>query len=202
MFCVPAFRDENIAFVVYRLYPPEKLYERFGVVSYGGSGVTRIEDNQGNVLSEFTGTQREAIGDRTAYTMVSLMRGVVDGGTGSRLRFRYQLKGEIAGKTGTTNDNADGWFIGYTPTITAGVWAGAEDRQVHFQSGALGQGANMALPIWGIFMRKVMADGTLGVTENDRFIAPAGGGASLDCSSASRDAGEDGSKTQEEYYFE
>lgn len=164
--------------------------------------VTRIEDNQGNVLSEFTGTQREAIGDRTAYTMVSLMRGVVDGGTGSRLRFRYQLKGEIAGKTGTTNDNADGWFIGYTPTITAGVWAGAEDRQVHFQSGALGQGANMALPIWGIFMRKVMADGTLGVTENDRFIAPAGGGASLDCSSASRDAGEDGSKTQEEYYFE
>ena len=96
--------------------------------------VTRIEDRQGNVLSEFTNRKREAIAESTAYLMVNLMEGVVQGGTASRLRYRYNLTGEIAGKTGTTNDNSDGWFIGYTPTLVAGVWTGAEDRQVHFQS--------------------------------------------------------------------
>lgn len=78
--------------------------------------------------------------------MVNLMEGVVQGGTASRLRYRYKLMGEIAGKTGTTNDNADGWFIGYTPTLVAGIWTGAEDRQVHFQSITYGQGAHMSLP--------------------------------------------------------
>ena len=101
--------------------------------------------------------------------MIQMMRGVVDGGTGSRLRFRYGLSGAIAGKTGTTNDNSDGWFIGYTPTITAGVWVGAEDRYVHFTSTNLGQGANMALPIWGLWMQKVLKDGTLGISESDVF---------------------------------
>ena len=136
--------------------------------------VTRIEDSQGNVISEFTTRKREAIGESTAYLMVNLMQGVVQGGTASRLRYRYNLMGDIAGKTGTTNDNSDGWFIGYTPTIVAGVWTGGEDRQVHFQSTSLGQGANMSLPTWGLFMQKVLADGTLGVTAADKFTAPAG----------------------------
>ena len=131
--------------------------------------VTRIEDKDGNVLGEFSERRHEAVTADAAYAMIQMMRGVVDGGTGSRLRSRYGLSGAIAGKTGTTNDNSDGWFIGYTPTITAGVWVGAEDRYVHFTSTALGQGANMALPIWGLWMKKVLADGTLGISSNDTF---------------------------------
>ena len=163
--------------------------------------VTRIEDNQGNLLSEFTNKKREAISDQTAYLMASMMRGVVDGGTGGRLRSRYGLKGEIAGKTGTTNDNSDGWFIGYTPTITAGVWVGAEDRQVHFNSTALGQGSNAALPIWGLWMQKVLKDGTLGISESDRFIAPAEMTLSMDCSGGDGTV-TGGQNSETEYYFE
>jgi len=134
--------------------------------------VTRIEDNIGNTITEFTNTKRVAIGENANYTMINLMRGVVDGGTAGRLRRTYGLTGEIAGKTGTTNDNSDGWFIGYTPKLTAGVWVGGEDPQVHFDNTALGQGANAALPIWGIFMKKVIDDGTLGISSNDRFVSP------------------------------
>ena len=163
--------------------------------------VTRIEDRQGNVISEFTTQKREAIGENTAYLMVNLMQGVVQGGTASRLRYRYNLMGEIAGKTGTTNDNSDGWFIGYTPTIVAGVWTGAEDRQVHFQSTALGQGANMSLPTWGIFMQKVVADGKLGVTANDKFAAPAGVVDGLGCTGADDEVSAQQERI-EDYYFE
>ena len=163
--------------------------------------VTRIEDRQGNVVGEFTTQKREAIGENTAYLMVNLMQGVVQGGTASRLRYRYNLMGEIAGKTGTTNDNSDGWFIGYTPTIVAGVWTGAEDRQVHFQSGSLGQGANMSLPTWGIFMQKVIADGKLGVTANDKFAAPAGVVDGLGCTGADNEVS-DQQERIEDYYFE
>jgi penicillin-binding protein 1A len=159
--------------------------------------VTRIEDSDGNVLGQFSDRRHEAISQRAAYAMVQMMRGVVDGGTGSRLRFRYGLSGAIAGKTGTTNDNSDGWFIGYTPTITAGVWVGAEDRYVHFSSTALGQGANMALPIWGIWMKKVLADGTLGISSNDAF--PAGTNVSF----CNGEEGADSAKSElEDYYFE
>ena len=149
--------------------------------------VTRIEDNMGNVIGEFNNTKREAIGEHTAYLMANLMQGVVNSGTGVRLRAKYGLKGEIAGKTGTTNDQSDGWFIGYTPTLTAGVWVGAEDRQVHFESLALGGGSNMALPIWGLFMQKVLKDGTLGVSENDRFV-PSGVRLELNCDGSDADA--------------
>ena len=132
--------------------------------------VTRIEDSDGNVLGQFSDRKREALSQRATGAMIQMMRAVVEaGGTGARLRFRYGLKGEMAGKTGTTNDNSDGWFIGYTPTITAGVWVGAEDRYVHFTSTSLGQGANMALPIWGLWMQKVLKDGTLGISEADVF---------------------------------
>ena len=167
--------------------------------------VTRIEDNLGNVLGEFTNRKKEAISDYTAYLMANLMQGVVNSGTGVRLRAKYGLKGEIAGKTGTTNDQSDGWFIGYTPTLTAGVWVGAEDRQVHFESLSLGGGSNMALPIWGIFMKKVLADGTLGVYETDQFIAPPGITLNLNCDGSDTDAAAGGQPSEieeEENYFE
>ncbi|MBR1510371.1 MAG: transglycosylase domain-containing protein [Bacteroidales bacterium] len=160
--------------------------------------VTRIEDSDGNILGQFSDRKREALSQRATGEMVQMMRGVVDGGTGSRLRFRYGLKGEIAGKTGTTNDNSDGWFIGYTPTITAGVWVGAEDRYVHFASTSLGQGANMALPIWGLWMQKVLKDGTLGISESDTFPEFTKGSF---CSSGS-EQGASETTDLETYYFE
>lgn len=159
--------------------------------------VTRIEDSEGNVLSEFTNKKREAISDRTAFLMVNLMQGVINHGTGIRLRAKYGLKGEIAGKTGTTNDNSDGWFIGYTPSITAGIWVGGEDRQIHFQSLALGGGSNMALPIWGIFMTKCLKNGVF--SEEDRFTAPAGLSLNLDCEGG--DIAETGSKQNQQQNF-
>ena len=163
--------------------------------------VTRIEDNDGNVLGEFTNPKREAVSDYTAYLMANLMQGVVNSGTGVRLRAKYGLKGEIAGKTGTTNDQSDGWFIGYTPSLTAGVWVGAEDRQVHFESLSLGGGSNMALPIWGIFMKKVLADGNLGVYETDRFIAPPGVTLNLNCDGSDADA-ETKAEDDDSFFFE
>ena len=156
--------------------------------------VTRIEDSDGNVLGEFSGRKREAVSRKATGAMIQMMRGVVDGGTGSRLRFRYGLSGAIAGKTGTTNDNSDGWFIGYTPRITAGIWVGAEDRYVHFTSTALGQGANMALPIWGLWMKKVLADGTLGISADDTFDFPEVGCSGFDAAEYN--------KNLEEYYFD
>jgi len=163
--------------------------------------VTRIEDSMGNVLGEFNNKKKEAISDYTAYLMANLMQGVVNSGTGVRLRTAYGLKGEIAGKTGTTNDQSDGWFIGYTPSLTAGVWVGAEDRQVHFESLSLGGGSNMALPIWGIFMQKVINDGTLGVYETDRFIKPMGIELNLNCDGSDADAMLS-AEEEEDYFFE
>ncbi len=185
------------------------LYEMVGAYNtYPSRGVhvdpifvTRIEDNMGNVLSEFNARKREAISEQTAYLMVNLMQGVVNDGTAVRLRWKYGIDGELAGKTGTTNDQADGWFIGYTPKLTAGVWVGAEDRQVHFESLALGGGSNMALPVWGIFMNKVLKDGTLGISEQDKFIAPVGMTLNLDCDGSDADA-ETSSGYDEESFFD
>ncbi|MCQ2184212.1 MAG: transglycosylase domain-containing protein [Bacteroidales bacterium] len=150
--------------------------------------VTRIEDNAGNLITEFSNHRKEAISESTAYLMVNLMQGVVTGGTGVRLGWKYGIKGDIAGKTGTTNDSSDGWFIGYTPKITAGAWVGAEDPQVHFEDENLGQGSNMALPIWGIWMKKVLADPTLNISLDDRFVAPAGVHLDLSCTGGDTDA--------------
>ena len=163
--------------------------------------VTRIEDKYGNSLGEFHNPKREAISEHTAYLMANLMQGVVNSGTGVRLRAKYGLKGEIAGKTGTTNNQSDGWFIGYTPKITAGVWVGGEDRSIHFESLSLGGGSNMALPIWGIFMKKVLQDNTLGFSENDRFVAPAGSALNLDCDGSDHDA-EVSTEDDNSFYFE
>ena len=165
--------------------------------------VTRIEDNQGNVISEHAGSKREAISEASAYLMTNLLQGVVNGGTGSRLRYAYNLKGEIAGKTGTSNDCSDGWFIGYTPRITAGAWIGGEDRQIHFNSL---DGSRMALPVWGIWMKKCLAAGLF--SERDAFLAPANIDFSLDCSSSGTFLGGDedplseAANTEEtDYYF-
>ena len=166
--------------------------------------VTRIEDNQGNLLTEFSNRKKEAVSERTAALMVNLMQGVIYHGTGRRLRFRYGMKCDIAGKTGTTNDNSDGWFIGYTPAITAGIWVGFEDRQVHFESMALGQGANSALPIWGLFMQKCLEDGTVGVSDADKFVMPSGVTFDFDCSGGDIEDEEAATSPQsadEDYYF-
>ena len=110
------------------------------------------------------------------------------------------MSGEVAGKTGTTNDQSDGWFIGYTPKLTAGAWVGAEDRQVHFESLALGGGSNMALPIWGLFMQKVIKDGTLGITHDDRFLAPPGLVLNLNCDGSDADATASASHSDEMFF--
>ncbi|MCI1778828.1 MAG: transglycosylase domain-containing protein [Bacteroidales bacterium] len=161
--------------------------------------VLRIEDKTGNILSTFTQRKKEAISAQTAYLMVNLMRGVVDHGTGARIRSLYIRDGQIAGKTGTTNNQSDGWFIGYMPKLTTGIWVGAEDRQVHFRSLALGSGSNMALPVWGIYMKKVLADGTLGISVDDKFEVPKNFNVELDCSG---DDSESGEKNGGENYFE
>lgn len=162
--------------------------------------VTRIEDKNGNLLSTFTSRKREAISEKTAYLMVNLMQGVVNEGTAARIRYKYIPQGDVAGKTGTTNDQSDGWFIGYLPKLTAGVWVGAEDRQVHFAGLALGGGSNMALPIWGIFMKKVLEDGTLGVTKEDKFTIPDGFDIVLNCDGTDSDF--DANSNRNDQYFD
>ena len=144
--------------------------------------VTRIEDNEGNVLAQFSTKKREAISDKTAYLMANLMQGVVNSGTGIALRSRFKLEGEIAGKTGTTNNNADGWFIGYTPELTAGVWTGFENEQIHFQYIGNGGGSASALPIWGLFMQKVTSDKSLArYYDKTAFDRPVGYDINLSC---------------------
>jgi penicillin-binding protein 1A len=129
--------------------------------------VMRIEDKYGNVLDSFVPEKKEAMSEETAYLMLDLMKGVVQTGTGIRLRTKYQLNNPIAGKTGTTQRQSDGWFLGITPDLTTGVWVGAEDRSVHFRVISLGQGANTALPIWALYMKKALADKTLNLSQGD-----------------------------------
>ena len=144
--------------------------------------VTRIEDNEGNILAQFSTKKREAVSDQTAYLMANLMQGVVNAGTGVALRYRFGLTGEIGGKTGTTNNNADGWFIGYTPQLTAGVWTGFENEQIHFEYIGNGGGSASALPIWGLFMKKVTSDPSLIKYYNkEAFDRPVGYNLVLTC---------------------
>jgi penicillin-binding protein 1A len=141
----------------------------------------RIEDKNGNVLYERKPKVVVALNEQTAYTMTYMLKGVVQEGTGHRLQFKYGLYNPIGGKTGTTNDNSDGWFIGITPQIVAGVWTGCEDRDIHFRTTNLGEGANTALPIFALFMKKVYADGSLKISKQD-FNPPKGGNTiTLDC---------------------
>lgn len=138
--------------------------------------VTRIEDADGNVIASLANglapQSHEVITEASSYRMISIMRGVVDGGTGSRMRFKYGIHAPMGGKTGTTNENSDGWFIGYTPRYTFGAWVGGEERDIHFDSMAYGQGAAAALPICGLFLQKVYADKSLGVSPTEDFEIP------------------------------
>lgn len=147
--------------------------------------VTSIVDADGNEVANLASLQikknsyddldtREVLTQEAAWRMVDLMKGVMDGGTGSRMRFKYGVKAEMGGKTGTTNDNSDGWFMGYTPSLTFGAWVGGEERKIHFNSMANGQGASSALPIAALFMQKVYANQKeLGYSPDERFAFPA-----------------------------
>lgn len=136
--------------------------------------VWRIEDANGRVIKEVKNETKEVMNEMYAYTMIDLMKGVTRFGTASGELRRMGIPDtvEIAGKTGTTQNNSDGWFMGITPNLATGVWVGWEDRATHFYSTGEGQGAKMALPIWGIFMKKVWADKELGITPDDKFAKP------------------------------
>jgi penicillin-binding protein 1A len=136
--------------------------------------VTKIEDNEGNVIAEFQPRLNEVISEESAHKMLYMLKAVVDGGTGGRLRFRYGLKGDLAGKTGTTNNNSDAWFMGITPSLVSGVWVGGDDRDIHFDSMFYGQGASMALPVFALYMQRVYKDSSLPYDENATFDIPKG----------------------------
>ncbi len=135
--------------------------------------VSKIEDSDGNVVAEFQPRMNEVISEESSYKMIEMLMGVMNGGTGSRMRYKYDVNCEMGGKTGTTNRNADAWFMGFTPRLVSGCWVGGEDRDIHFDSTRMGQGANMALPIWAYFMKKVFADRSLGYDPDEKFDIPA-----------------------------
>jgi penicillin-binding protein 1A len=143
--------------------------------------ITRIEDKNGTVLDQAVPDAKDVLSKETAYVTISLMEGVTQAGSGRRLRgtwatntpvyknavtgYPYDFKNPIAGKTGTTQNNSDGWFMGMVPNLVTGVWVGAEDRSTHFGSTAYGQGATMALPVWGIYMKKCYGEADLEISD-------------------------------------
>ncbi|MBI4649207.1 MAG: transglycosylase domain-containing protein, partial [Bacteroidia bacterium] len=163
--------------------PEISLYEMVGAYStFVNKGVftkpifvTRIEDKNGNVIQTFTAERKEAMSEESAYLMLELLKGVIQFGTSVRLwlpSYPYKLNNEIAGKTGTTDDYSDGWFIGITPNLVSGAWVGGEERSIHFRGITMGQGATMALPIWAWYMKDVYADSALGYSPKDKFEKP------------------------------
>lgn len=159
--------------------------------------ITRIEDNKGIVLATFTPDRNDALDEQTSYFVVELMKGVVDGGTGGRLRYKYKLEYPLAGKTGTTQNNSDAWFIGMTPKLVTAVWIGGEVRSIHFNSMTYGQGAAAALPVFGLYMKKVYDDPKIGFYKGG-FDVPAK--LEMDCSNSALGLPE-GEGGEEEYEF-
>lgn len=172
------------------------LYEIVSAYAvYANSGVyttpyvvTRIEDKNGNVLARFKPHRHEALDENTAYLMVNLLQNVIRQGSGIRLITTYDAYKEyggfttpFAGKTGTTQNHSDGWFVGFTPELIAGVWTGANLRSIHFEDISRGQGSNMALPVFGRFFKKIYADTELGYHPDLNFERPAGFNVNLDC---------------------
>jgi penicillin-binding protein 1A len=155
--------------------PDVSVYEMVGAYStFANKGVwtqptylIRIEDKNGNILQDFVPRKVEAVNEETAYLMLNLMQGVVQFGTGARLRGQYKLSYPIAGKTGTTQNQSDGWFMGITPDLVSGCWVGCEDRMIHFRTLEDGQGARTAMPIWALYMQKVYADNDLKISKGD-----------------------------------
>jgi penicillin-binding protein 1A len=131
--------------------------------------VTRIEDTHGNVIDSFSPQITEIISEDAAYKMLVMLRSVIDGGTGNRVRRNYGITAPMGGKTGTTQNHSDGWFMGFTPSLVGGAWVGGEDRSIHFDRITEGQGASMALPIFGLFIKKVFADSNLGYSQTEQF---------------------------------
>ncbi len=169
--------------------PDVSVYEMVGAYgTFANQGVyttpiflNRIEDKNGVVLEDFSPITKEVLNKEKAYVMLNLMQGVTTKGSGVRLRWKYGFKNQIAGKTGTTQNQSDGWFMGVVPNLVTGVWTGAEDRSVHFRTITLGQGANMALPIWAEYMTRVYKDTDLGISKSD-FEKPNELSIELDCS--------------------
>ncbi|MFH2096801.1 MAG: penicillin-binding transpeptidase domain-containing protein, partial [Bacteroidota bacterium] len=135
--------------------------------------ITRIEDKDGNIISTFVPNKTEAISEETAWLMLDLLQGVTQGGgTAVRLRYKYGFTSDIGAKTGTTQNQSDGWFMGITPNLVTGIWTGCEDRAAHFRGLFYGQAASMALPVWALYMKKVYADSTLTYKVSDKFEKP------------------------------
>ena len=155
--------------------------------------ITRIEDSEGNIVAEFLPRVHEVISEESSYKMITLMRGVMDGGTGGRMRGRYKISAPMGGKTGTTNDNSDGWFVGYTPSLTFGAWVGGEERDIHFASMAVAQGASAALPIAAYFLQKMYADNSLHYSPTESFNVPG----NFDPCASSDEEFEDGEEVEE-----
>lgn len=149
---------------------------------------TSITDKNGNEITSKVPISTEAMSEEKAYIMVEMLRNVVNHGTGGRLRYRYKFTADMCGKTGTTQNQSDGWFMGFTPELIAAVWTGGEDRVVRFRSIDKGQGAHLALPIWGNFFKRIYADSTLGYSQETRIKAPEGKlSIEMDCSQYSRE---------------
>ncbi len=174
--------------------------------------ILRIEDKNGTVLDNFTPETKEAMSEESAYTVVNLLEGVTQYGSGARLRgwtsnidsivtgHPYNFKNPIAGKTGTTQNQSDGWFLGFVPNLTTGVWVGGEDRAIHFADLARGQGASMALPIWGLYMKKCYADKELKISDG-AFKKPTNFDVELDCDKYKKGPETDVIETEEDPVF-
>ena len=134
--------------------------------------VTQIKDNAGNVLATFSAAKTEVISEESSYKMIEMLRAVINEGTGGRIRRVYGITADMGGKTGTTQNNSDGWFMGFTPSLVTGCWVGGEERDIHFDNMSDGQGASMALPIWGLYMNKVYADESLPYSQDETFDIP------------------------------
>lgn len=149
--------------------------------------VTRIEDRNGNIISTFNPYIDEVISEDDAFLMTSLLKGVVTNGTAVRLRLTYKLNNPMGGKTGTTQNHSNGWFMGVMPDLVAGVWTGWEDQAIHFEDLSMGQGANMALPVFGLFLQRLLADEEFAIIGTTDFEAPPGFNVELDCDKVNRE---------------
>lgn len=134
--------------------------------------VTHIEDNAGNMVASFSAIKTEVISEESSYKMIEMLRGVINEGTGGRIRRVYGITADMGGKTGTTQNNSDGWFMGFTPSLVTGCWVGGEERDIHFDRMSEGQGAAVALPIYGLYMNKVYADESLPYSQDEVFDLP------------------------------
>ncbi|HIE15546.1 MAG TPA: penicillin-binding protein, partial [Bacteroidales bacterium] len=169
--------------------PDISLYEMVGAFNtFPNKGIyikpifiNKIEDKNGTIIQTFSASQNEAMNEKTAFLMVNMMEGVVNQGTAIRLRYKYGFKNQIGAKTGTTQNQSDGWFIAYVPRLSTGIWVGGEDRAIHFRGIHYGQGANMALPIWALYMKQVYADSSLGYSVNEKFIKSQSFNINMDC---------------------